>query len=64
MSLESEQIEELATAPKKTVTTEGSVEERPVKDIIAADQYLAGKTAGNAVPWGMRVARVKPGGTV
>ncbi len=63
MALEEEEIDELAKAPKKVRTDEGLVEERDIDDIVKADQYNSGKGA-NAVPWGMKVARTKPGGTV
>lgn len=63
MPLSEEQIEELASAPKRTRTDEGTVEERSADDLIKLDQYAAQK-ATNAVPWGMKVARTKPQGPV
>ena len=41
----SDQFEDLATAPAASTTDAGSVTERPIVDLIKADQYLAGKTA-------------------
>jgi hypothetical protein len=52
----------LAAAPIRTRTVEGTVEERSVDELIKADQYTTGKTNGDAVPWGLRFARTKPGG--
>lgn len=54
----------LASAPKRVRTEEGTVEERSVDELIKADQYLKSQEALDAVPWGIRVARTKPGGTV
>jgi hypothetical protein len=34
-----------------------------MKDVIAGDIHSATKTAIEAVPWGIRMARVKPGST-
>ena len=62
MALDDDTIEELATAPKKARTEEGFVEERSVEDLIKADNHLAQKAAITAVPWGVRMARLKPGG--
>jgi hypothetical protein len=56
-------INELAAAPLRTRTEEGTIQERTVDELIQADQYIAGKTATEAVPWGLRMARVKPGST-
>lgn len=55
-------LAELANAPKRTRTEEGTVEERTVDELIKADQYLAAKTEAQTVPWGIRTARVRPGG--
>ena len=57
-------IATLAKAPRRTRTVEGTVEERSVSDLIKADQYLTGKEAINAVPWGMRIAKTKPPSTL
>ena len=57
------QIEELAESPQITRTDEGMVQERKVEDMIAADRYINAKNATKP-PWGMRIARTKPGGTV
>lgn len=58
-------IDELAEAPSRVRTDEGEVQERPIADLIRGDQYARQKaTAVNSVPWGMRIARTKPGGTV
>jgi hypothetical protein len=64
MALTPEQIAELALAPKRTTTDEGTVEERDMKDVLAANDALIRATAPDRVPWGMRIARTKPRGTV
>jgi len=64
MAITTTEVEELATAPKRTTTEEGTVEEREMKETIVGDQYSANKSAADAVPWGIRMARIKPGGTV
>lgn len=61
--LDPEVIAELATAPKKSETDEGKVEERSMTDIIAADRYLKSKKA-DTPPYGMRIAKVKPPGSI
>lgn len=57
-------ILELASSPKRTRTAEGTIEERSVDELIKADQYLAAQQAGGAVPWGIRLARGKPGSSI
>ena len=54
----------LLAAPIFTRTDEGAVRERTVDELIKADAYLKGAAAGDAVPWGLRVAKTKPTGTV
>lgn len=56
-------IMELAKSPRRTRTVEGTVEERSIRELILADQYASGKAA-TSPPWGMRVAKTKPGSTV
>lgn len=56
-------ILELAKAPRRTRTVEGTVEERSVRELILADQYIAGKAAPEVPPWGLRVAKTMPGST-
>ena len=64
MAISEDTIEELATAPKKTYTDEGLVEERPTQEIIDAARHNENRQTGmNAVPWGMKIARTKPGST-
>lgn len=57
-------IEEAAAAPKRERTDEGSVEERSIPDLIKAKQFVESETALVRPPWGIRLARTKPGGTV
>lgn len=63
MAIEETNIEEQALAPKRVRTDEGTVEERPISELIEADRYNKA-AAATAVPWGLKIARVKPGGTV
>lgn len=49
-----------ANSPQRVRTVEGTVEERSLKDLIAADQYQQSKNASDAPPWGIRIARTKP----
>jgi hypothetical protein len=57
-------ITTMAQTPKRVRTAEGTVEERSIDDLIKADRYEAGKNAGDAVPWGIRIARSKPGSSI
>lgn len=58
-------IIDLASSPKQVSGDEGSVMERSVSEYIEADRYAAAKAAGQGgAPFGMRVSRIKPGGTV
>ena len=52
-----------ALSPKRTRTDEGTVEERSISELIAAQEYIDKQNAPTAVPWGMKLARVKPGST-
>lgn len=54
-------ITELMMSPKRTRTAEGTVEERSVADLIAADRFA--NPAPEAVPWGIRIAKTKPPST-
>lgn len=63
MTIDDSTIEELATSPKKTQTAEGSVEERNINETIAGDRYARARQSSDAAPWGIRMARVKPGST-
>jgi hypothetical protein len=64
MTIPQSKIEELATAPERTRTLEGTIEERPIEEVVLADQYAQQRTAVDRVPWGIRVARIKPGSTI
>ncbi len=56
-------IETAADKPKRMRTDEGSLEERSLPDLIAANNYTA-QVAATLPPWGLRMARIQPGGTV
>lgn len=55
-----EEFAELAKAPRRTRTVEGTVEERSIDDLIKARRQLSTQ---ESAPWGIRVARTKPPGT-
>jgi hypothetical protein len=58
--LTDERFMELATAPKKVRTVEGMVEERSVDELL---KIKAATDPVAPVPWGMRVAKIKPPST-
>ena len=55
-------IKEAAERPLMMRTEEGTVRERDMDEIIAADRYASASAATEA-PFGMRVARIKSGGS-
>lgn len=57
-------ILDIVRSPKRTRTDEGTVEERPIDELIAADRYAKASEAQGAVPYGLRIAKTKPPGTV
>lgn len=61
---ESATLSELAGAPRKTVTDEGSVEERDLREIIAYEQYNGAQEAPETPLHGLRISRCKPAGPV
>ena len=64
MTISQSDIEDAAARPKRVQTEEGEAEERSVGELIQADRYGAARSSSDKVPWGLRVARVRPGGTV
>ena len=64
MTIEDSDIEDAGKAPRRVRTDEGTVEEKSVQELIDADRYGQDRKASAKVPWGMRVARTRPGGTV
>lgn len=58
----SDTIEELATQPAKASGDGGSVEMPNIRDLIAADQYLAVKTAAPNKNRGLRFTQLVPPG--
>ena len=62
--LEDVDIRTQANNPKRIRTDEGTVEERTIDELIKADRYLKTGDAQSAAPYGLRVARSKPPGTV
>jgi len=51
-------IVESATGPKKLQGDEGTIEQHPITDQIAAAQHLAGKTAARKPHRGLRITQV------
>ncbi len=54
-------ITNLAKTPRRVSNDEGTVEERAVAELIEADRYEASKQIGTRPPFGMTVARIRPG---
>ncbi len=63
MSISTTEIEDAAKAPQRTRNDEGEVQEKSVQELIDADRYNNSRTAQDAVPWGLRIARCKPDAT-
>lgn len=63
MSIDSDDINELATAPKRVTGDEGTVEERPIKEVIEADRYGNSKEVTKP-PYGLRISTIRFPGTV
>ena len=59
-----DEIDDLTTAPVRTTTEEGTVEERDMEDLIKGDQYSAVKGNADLPPWGIRAAKIRPGGAL
>jgi hypothetical protein len=65
MAIEPEDVADLAATPKRVRTDEGTVEERPISEQIEAVKFTkAAEATSNGPPYGMRIARTMPPGTV
>lgn len=64
MALDQDKIEELAEAPRKVETEEGTVSERSMDEIIKADKYLKSNSAPDGPLHGLRISKFKPAGPV
>jgi len=53
-------IESTATNPKRVRTDAGEVESQSIQDQIAADKYLAAKTAASTKSRGLRFNQLTP----
>lgn len=56
-------LQQLATAPQRVRTDEGTVEERPIDQLLMADVYNklgSGQTQLAKPLWGIAVANVRP----
>jgi hypothetical protein len=63
MTIESDDIQELASAPQEIRGDEGTVKERPIDEVIKADQYIAAKNTADQPLRGLRVSRCRLPGT-
>ena len=63
-TITAENMVDTAKSPKRVTTDEGTVEERSIHELIAADQHQASKEAPDAPLHGLRISRAKPGGAV
>jgi hypothetical protein len=59
-----EAIADAALEPKKVEGDAGSIETRPISDMIAADKYAKGQTAVKKPLGGLRLTKVIPPGSV
>lgn len=59
--ISAQDIADLARAPMRSRTVEGTIQERPVDELIKAAQYL--NPIPDKPPWGMRLAKTKPPST-
>ena len=57
-------IEELAKAPLRVTTDEGTVVERSLKELMDAETHLAAEEVGDDPLHGLRISRCKPAGPV
>jgi len=57
-------IEENATGPRRASGDSGSVEQHPIPDQIAGDKHIASKAASRATGFGIRLLKIKPGGSI
>lgn len=60
----SETIEELAALPEESVVDGQKVKERPLADVIAADEYLAAREAAATPTRGIGFTKLNPPGSV
>jgi hydroxyethylthiazole kinase-like sugar kinase family protein len=64
MPLTQQEIDDLARAPERTTTNEGTVKERPVSEMIKANDYAAANQVGDNPLHGLRISKFMPGGSV
>ena len=57
-------IKQNAAGPRKVTGDSGSVEQHNLRDQINADRYLESKRASRSKGLGIKLARIRPGGTV
>ena len=62
-SLENE-IRENASAPAEASVDGQSVKQHSLRDQINVDRYLASKRASRSKGFGLKLAKISPGGTV
>jgi hypothetical protein len=65
MAISETDIENKAKDPASVSTDEGTVSERSVDEMIAADKYSNSKQAvAGGLPRGLMINRIKPGSTI
>lgn len=57
-----DEFADLGKGPIRMTGDEGTVEERPIEQVIAADRYGSAKCI-SSVPYGLRIARIRFPGT-
>lgn len=63
MAIENETIEELAAAPLEVTSDGQTVKERPIAEIIAAQDRTASQTAATKAHRGLRFSKLTPPGS-
>lgn len=64
MSAISDTLQNVAAGPKQTTVDGESVSEHSLPDLIQADQYVSEQNASGKRTLPIRLAKVKPGGSV
>lgn len=63
MAISKDDVEDTGKGPKEVQTDEGTVKERPIDDLIKADNHSQAKQIGNGPLHGLRISRFKPAGS-
>jgi hypothetical protein len=57
-----DRIEEVASEPAEATAPGRSAKNQPIRDLIAADEYLSAKAARNKTKLPIRIGAISPGG--